>query len=71
MQLLSIFLLGAGVLVGALALNFAASALGLASWYDFVKDPGKTTPLSYLWLFVLYPFGLGVAAYVAAKLLNL
>jgi hypothetical protein len=71
MGMVSVFLLGCGVLVGALLLNVVASALGLMSWYDFVKDPGQATAVSYVWLFVVYPLGLGVVAYYSAKLLGL
>lgn len=71
MNLFLIFLLGTGVLVGALGLNVLASVLGLSNWYDFLKHPSQTSTLSYMWLFILYPFGLGIAAYLVAKLLAL
>jgi hypothetical protein len=70
MMVFWIFLLGAGVLACALGLNLLASALGLMSWYDFLKNPGAASALSYLWLFVLYPFGLGAAAYGVGKALG-
>lgn len=69
MQMLLIFVLGVGVLVGALALNAVASAFGLLSWYDFLKNPGAADVLSYLWLFVLYPLGLGLVAFVVGTYL--
>ncbi len=68
MGFLSIFAVGLLILVGALALNFGASQLGLMSWYDFLKSPQSAGAISYLWLFVAYPFGLGVVAYYSMKL---
>ena len=66
-----IFILGVGILAGALLLNFLAGKLSLSTWYDFVKDPGKTSILSYVWLFILYPFGLGLAAYLISKFVDI
>ena len=71
MQVVLIFLLGLGVLAGALVLNAIASFFGLSNWYDFLKNPSHTSFVSYLWLFVVYPAGLGVVAYCVAKLLSL
>ncbi len=71
MTYLLIFALGVAILVGALMLNIAASALGLMSWYDFLKQPADAGIVSLLWLFVLYPAGLGIIGYFAAKLLHL
>lgn len=71
MKILLVFVLGIGILAGALILNYIASLLGLMSWFEFVKEPHKATPLSYLWLFVFYPFGLGIVAYYVLKLIGL
>ena len=71
MNIIQILLSGAGILIGALLLNFLASALGLMSWYDFVKEPSRANFLSYLWLFLLYPLGLGLGAYIVSRLLNI
>jgi len=71
MTYLLIFALGVAILVGALVLNGVASLFGLMSWYDFLKQPSEAGVLSLLWLFVLYPAGLGVIGYFAAKLLHL
>ncbi|MCI0479794.1 hypothetical protein L0Y59_04580 [Candidatus Uhrbacteria bacterium] len=68
MDIVMVFLLGLGVLVGAVALNALASALGLPNWYAFLAKPEGTTPLGYLWLFVVYPFGLGAVAYYLYRL---
>jgi len=71
MRVLLIFLLGIGILVGAIILNVIASSLGLVSWYEFIKNPSSANILSYVWLFVIYPLGLGIISYFVAKLLNL
>ena len=71
MQILNIFLLGMGILVGAIILNIFTSRVGLLSWFEFLKNPDKANVFSYIWLFVLYPLGLGVIAYVVAKLLHI
>jgi len=70
-KIVFIFILGISILIAALLLNFLAGKLGLSTWYDFVKDPSKTNTLSYMWLFVLYPFGLGLAAYLVSKFINI
>lgn len=71
MKILFIFLLGVGILVGAIILNYLASLLGITTWYEFLKDPKKASILSYIWLFVIYPLGLGLIGYGMVKLLNL
>lgn len=69
-KVLLIFLLGLGILAGAIILNVVASRFGLMSWFEFVKNPGGVDVFSYIWLFVLYPFGLGVVAYFIVKYLK-
>lgn len=71
MKIIYIFLLGLGILLGAIILNLIVSIIGITTWYDFLKNPGKTKIISYIWLFVLYPLGLGFIAYFAFKLLNI
>jgi hypothetical protein len=71
MKILYIFLLGIIILIGAIILNIFASRVGLPNWFEFLKNSGKANTLSYVWLFVIYPFGLGIIAYFAAKLLHL
>lgn len=69
MKLLIVFLLGVSILLGAIALNWAASKFGLSTWYDFVKKPSDTSAISLVWLFVIYPLALGAIAYFAGKIL--
>ena len=71
MKLLLIFLLGVGILVGAIVLNLLGSRLGFTNWYEFFKDPSSTGALSYIWLLFLYPFGLGIIGYYIVKFVNL
>lgn len=71
MNIISIFCFGVGILVGALILNFIASFLGFMSWYDFIKGTERASLLSYLWLFIFYPLGLGLSAYLLSKFISL
>ena len=71
MKIAYIFILGIAILIGAIILNALVARVGLLSWYDFLKNPSKANLLSYAWLFIFYPLGLGIVAYWAAKLLNL
>lgn len=66
-KIFTVFVIGISILVVALILNYLAAKLNISTWYDFVKNPKDTGLLSYLWLFVLYPFGLGLAAYITMK----
>lgn len=70
-KLIFIFILGASILVAALLLNFLAGKLSLSTWYDFVKNPRSTSLLSYFWLFGIYPFGLGLTAYLVSKFIDI
>ena len=71
MNVLFIFLLGLVILVGAIALNGIGSMLGLPSWYEFIQKPSSVSLLSYGWLFIVYPFGLGMLAFWGARLFGL
>ncbi|PIS04546.1 MAG: hypothetical protein COT81_05880 [Candidatus Buchananbacteria bacterium CG10_big_fil_rev_8_21_14_0_10_42_9] len=71
MKVVLIFLLGVAILIGAIILNVLASYSGLLSWFEFLKNPQKAGVASYVWLFIIYPLGLGLIAYFAYKLLNL
>ena len=71
MKIIYIFLLGILILVGAIMLNIFANRTGLLSWFEFLKNPSKANIFSYIWLFVIYPLGLGIISYFAIKLLNL
>jgi hypothetical protein len=71
--LLKIFLAGIVVLVVAVVLNLVASLLNLVTWYTFlnqVTELGLAASLKslravdYLFLILIYPFLLGLAAYL-------
>jgi hypothetical protein len=73
-----IFITGWGVLSIAIILNLMASYFSLETWYsflglfresDFLKII-KDNWLSLLFLFLIYPFLLGLTAYYILKFLN-
>jgi hypothetical protein len=73
-----IYLMGLIVLLVAILLNFLASKLQLVGWYDFLTkwvNQGRIIfrQLSwkdYLWLFILYPFLLGLTCKWGMKLIG-
>ncbi|MBD3327702.1 hypothetical protein GF340_00175 [Candidatus Peregrinibacteria bacterium] len=66
-QLLLIFLHGIIILIGAIILNLIAKQIGFVVWHDFLKTPDKAGAISYLWLFLIYPLGIGAIAYFTSK----
>lgn len=71
---LNIFLSGVLILIVAMLANILATAVGLLTWYDFLKDIQgsgfletikNTGYLSLIFLFLIYPFILGITAYYA------
>lgn len=71
MNIIHTFLLGIGILLGAIILNSIATKLGVMTWYTFVQKPSDATLFSYIWLFMLYPLGLGTIAYIALRLMKM
>jgi hypothetical protein len=78
--LLRIYLAGMAVLLAAIGLNLLANFMGLSTWYDFlgtVSEQGlmaalrRLSALDYLFLIVLYPFLLGLAAYLPFSIAGL
>ena len=74
--MLRIYIIGICILFVAIIANIIAEKLGLSTWYDFsfqlskrgwtvIKEVGL---LSGLWLFILYPFILGLAYIVGDKI---
>jgi hypothetical protein len=67
--MLKIYLIGIIILVTAILLNGVINKLGVLGWYDFINllVDKETTPsrkvhiLDILWLFIAYPFLLGLA----------
>jgi hypothetical protein len=76
MQVLKMYLSGIVVLVGAILINSVAGLIGLPTWYDFLKSAGEQgfltalrtlNVLQLLFLFVLYPAGLGLLVFAAVR----
>jgi hypothetical protein len=67
--MIKIYLIGIIILVTAILLNGVINKLGVLGWYDFINllVDKETTPsrkvhiLDILWLFIAYPFLLGLA----------
>ncbi len=75
--IVKIYLAGMVILLAAILLNLLASALKLATWYTFlnlVSQQGLSPALhslkatDILFLFLIYPFLLGLSASVTLKL---
>ena len=76
-DILSIYLAGLAVLVGAILANVLAGAVGLKTWYDVlapipelgVGTVARTlTVPDILFLFLLYPALLGLCAFLVLRL---
>lgn len=74
---LSIFLIGIIILIGAIIVNVIASILGLETWFSFInliKNEGlkgafkEITLISSIYLFLIYPFILGILGWLGSKL---
>jgi hypothetical protein len=71
-----IYIIGAAVLLIAIAANILASVFGFMSWYDAISSIQKNgwssfkqwKMFDYLWLLLLYPFLLGIGYVVGNKL---
>ena len=67
--MLKIYLIGIIILVAAILLNGVVNKLGILGWYDFLNlllEKGSATTrkvriIDILWLFIAYPFLLGLA----------
>jgi hypothetical protein len=77
MLVFKIYLVGIIILVAAVLLNVMAGWLGLSTWYSFLQDASQKgvshafqglNALDYLFLFLLYPGLLGLAAYFSIRL---
>lgn len=62
--ILKILISGSLLLLGAIALNALGNALKLSSWYDVLNGKNKKIDIaSLMWLYVIYPLGLGILVY--------
>ena len=74
--MLKIYFIGLFILIAAILLNFIAGRLNLMSWYDFltrIAAEGRSIFsimkwTDYSWLFLIYPFLLGLSGWVGYKL---
>ncbi len=75
-MILNIFLAGWIILIVAIVMNIIAMQLGIITWYPFLNDVskmgfvkafGETSLISKLFLFVIYPLGLGLSAFLILK----
>jgi hypothetical protein len=73
MLILKIYLAGLVVLIVAVVLNLLANALGMATWYSFLNQVSQRgfllalqslKAIEILFLILLYPLLLGLAAYL-------
>ncbi|MFW6283637.1 MAG: DUF7672 family protein [Minisyncoccales bacterium] len=72
-KLLIIFITGFFILIGAIFFNIIANFIGLVTWYDFIyglaengfKEFLKLNFLSVFFLFIFYPFLLGLIGYLS------
>tara|TARA_B100000902_G_C27307863_1_gene916609 strand:- start:634 stop:858 length:225 start_codon:yes stop_codon:yes gene_type:complete len=58
------YFIGVIILISAILANIIASKIGLKTWYDFLNTINNGTSLStfdFIWLFVFYPFTLGLS----------
>lgn len=62
-----IYFVGICVLVAAIFLNYIAPKIGLMTWYVFFSNYDQVGIISYIWLFIIYPFSLGIVAYIVSK----
>lgn len=68
-NMLKIYLIGVIILIAAIFLNGLINKLGVLGWYDFINllidkqtaSTRKVRLIDMLWLFVAYPFLLGLA----------
>jgi hypothetical protein len=67
---IEVFITGVAILVAAILLNLCAKLAGLPTWYDYIGNNRDNRLITLIWLFIAYPFLLGLTAYIAKKLLD-
>ena len=76
--MLRIYVTGILILASAIILNVLSQALGIMGWYGFlskIAEEGRSAVksvriLDYLWMFIAYPFLLGLAAWISYRWLS-
>lgn len=71
-----IYIIGITILFVAIIANGVAKYFGILTWYDFVKSFSEESSknfsiLNYLWLFIIYPFLLGLGYLLGDSVSNL
>lgn len=77
--MLRIYLIGSIILISAIVMNGVINRLGIMGWYDFLTAISQTDERAHarlrvvdgLWLFLVYPALLGLAAVWADRILSL
>ena len=76
--MLRIYVAGILILASAIILNVLAQAKGIMGWYGFLTklaEEGQSALRSvrifdYLWMFIVYPFLLGLVAWLSYRWLS-
>lgn len=77
--ILKLFLAGWVILVAAILLNFLAIKFGISTWYPFTDSISKNgflkvfkelSLVSKLFLFIIYPFLLGLSGFLVLKFIK-
>ncbi|MET2985543.1 DUF7672 family protein [Aureibaculum conchae] len=76
--MLKLYIIGICILIIAILANAIIVKIGLKSWYDFfellnqlgTEAFSKLSILDYLWLFVGYPFVLGLGYLIGLRVYN-
>jgi hypothetical protein len=74
-RIIIIFITGILILSGAIIMNLMANLIGLVTWYDFllnlnsikINNISINDFFSLIYLFLVYPFTLGLIAYLSLK----
>jgi hypothetical protein len=75
---LKIFIVGTGIIVVAIFINFLANVIGITTWYSFLKNISgngfmnsvEVGWLDLIFLFIIYPLILGATAYYLLQFLE-
>lgn len=77
--MIRIYIIGIAILLIAIVANGIVLKIGIKSWYDFLRILSNSgiagfkqlSVLDYLWLFVGYPFVLGIGYWVGNHIFKL
>ncbi|WP_179022492.1 DUF7672 family protein [Winogradskyella forsetii] len=77
--MIRLYIIGLAILIIAILANAIIAKIGLKSWYGFIEllskegssAFSKLNIFDYLWLFIAYPFILGIGYWLGEKISNL